>query len=175
MKTLWMVAVAMLGLSATAARAEGIPVTYDPQVITACLSAKSGPARSACIGLGAAHCMTVDTAGSSNAGMGFCFGAERDDWDARLNAAYQTIVAQDGKMDAELKELGSAAPPQVPALKEMQRAWIAYRDASCTYEMSTWGGGSGAGPAGSQCEMQLTGAQALRLIARAEQLEGDTQ
>lgn len=145
-----------------------LPVEYDPTVIEACLSAKSTESRAECIGVGAAHCMLTSDGGSSNAGMGFCYGAERKDWDARLNAAYQELMAAETAMDAEMAEIGSAAAPMAPALQEMQRAWIAFRDASCVYEMTQWGGGSGAGPAGSACTMRMTALQALELMARLD-------
>ncbi|SFN25837.1 Uncharacterized conserved protein YecT, DUF1311 family [Thioclava dalianensis] len=170
----WVVPLVLL-LSATAARSEPVKVPYSPQVLDACLAANVGLARQACIGVGAQYCMAQSGFGSSNAGMGMCFGAERDDWDARLNAAYQAVLKTDGASDAEMKSLGSAAPPQVPALREMQRDWVAFRDAACTYEMTTWGGGSGAGPAGSECEMTLTARQALRLMARRDRLEARSQ
>ena len=50
----------------------------------------------------------------------------------------------------------------------MQRSWIAFRDAACSYEASRWGGGSGAGPAATGCVMQLTARQALRLMGYAD-------
>lgn len=161
-------------MSPAMAGADTLPVDYDPGVIAACLAAKSGAARRDCIGIGAQYCMARG-AGSSNAGIGFCFGAERDDWDRRLNSAYLILLDQARQTDAEMARIGSAAPPEGPALQAMQRAWVAYRDASCQYEMTTWGGGSGAGPGVAHCEMTLTGAQALRLMARADDIEGETQ
>ncbi|WBL31946.1 DUF1311 domain-containing protein [Sinirhodobacter sp. HNIBRBA609] len=145
-----------------------LPVDYDASVVEACLGAKSTEACNECIGVGAAHCMLTSDGGSTNAGMGFCFGAERADWDARLNAAYQELMAAETATDAEMAEIGSAAAPMAPALQQMQRAWIAFRDAACEYEMTQWGGGSGAGPAGSACTMRMTALQALELMARLE-------
>jgi len=113
--------------------------------------------------------MTIDSAGSTNVGMGFCYGAERDDWDARLNASYTQLMAIEKAIDAELEQLGSAAPKTAPVLRDMQRAWIAFRDASCNYEGSQWGGGSGTGPAMSLCAMRMTAEQALTLMARLEE------
>ena len=98
--------------------------------------------------------------------MGFCYGAEYDYWDARLNAAYGALMAMEKAAEAELGELGSAAPSPAAALRDMQRAWIGYRDAACLYEVSQWGGGTGGGPAGAGCMMQITGEQALALEAR---------
>ena len=98
----------------------------------------------------------------------------------RRSAQYWDGAARTGPMalswssrtaaDAELKELGSAAPSPAAALREMQRAWTAYRDAACAYEASTWGGGHRGGPAANQCMMLLTGRQALALEDR---LRGD--
>jgi uncharacterized protein YecT (DUF1311 family) len=64
-----------------------------------------------------------------------------------------------------MADLGSAAPSQGDALKNMQRAWIAYRDATCDYERSHWGGGTGGGPATVSCLMYMTAEQALYLEA----------
>ena len=54
----------------------------------------------------------------------------------------------------------------------MQRAWTAYRDAACAYEVSTWGGATGGGPAGEDCMMRLTARQALVLEDRLRAAAG---
>jgi len=56
-----------------------------------------------------------------------------------------------------------AAPAQAEALRDMQRAWIAFRDATCTYEASQWSGGTGQGPAYEGCVMRMTAEQTLYL------------
>lgn len=153
-------------LAPATAPAQMEPAGYDPAVLEGCLRDRSAASeRAACIGIGAARCRMTE-AGSSNAGIGFCFGEEHADWDARLNAAYATLLEQQGAFDAELRAAGSAAPSMVEALRAMQRAWIAYRDAACDWEASQWGGGSGAGPASLQCLMEVTARQALILNAR---------
>ena len=139
---------------------------FSPEPTESCLAAASDPiGQEACIGTAALACIEGPN-GSSNVGMGFCFGAEHDFWDARLNAAYGALLALEEVNAGELEELGPAAPSAAEALRAMQRAWIAYRDAACEYEVSTWGGGSGGGPAGAQCMMELTGRQALTLETR---------
>ncbi|MDF1620109.1 lysozyme inhibitor LprI family protein [Pseudothioclava nitratireducens] len=153
-------------LAGSAAWGQGdLPVAYDASVLEACLAAKSGDTRRDCIGIAANHCMQASDAGGSNAGMGFCLGAERDDWDARLNAAYQNLLEIEEALDKAMAEV-SSAPQSAPALREMQRAWIAFRDAACDYEVTQWGGGSGGSPAWSACTMRLTGEQAIELIGR---------
>ncbi len=150
-----------------AAPAPAQEITYDPAPLTACLAAnKDRP--DTCIGTASDGCMTAP-GGDTTVGMGICLQGEAQQWDGLLNAAYAQLLAEAEGTDAEMKTLGSAAPAQVPALREMQRSWIAFRDAACGYEASRWGGGSGAGPAASACVMELTARQALRLIAYAGQ------
>ena len=55
------------------------------------------------------------------------------------------------------------SPGVADALREMQRAWIVFRDKACTYEASLWQGGTGRGPAAINCLMQQTARQALSL------------
>ena len=102
--------------------------SYDPAVLTACLSAQKDQPDS-CIGKASGLCMEGE-GGSSTVGMVSCLGAEADQWDEHLNAAYETVLAESERTDAEMKQLGSAADPEVPALHEMQRSWIAFRDAA---------------------------------------------
>ena len=84
----------------------------------------------------------------------------------RLNTAYLALIRAETEMLDDLRKIGATAPDTVTALREMQRAWIPYRDAACWYEYSTWGGGSGGGPANAECLMHLTGRQALEMEAR---------
>ncbi|MEM6577042.1 MAG: lysozyme inhibitor LprI family protein [Pseudomonadota bacterium] len=157
----------ILSLPATAcgiaALAQDIP--WNPDATEACLTSSSDTSeREACIGRSADTC--IDTPdGYTTVGMSFCLGKEAQYWDARLNLAYKDLLAFETSIDAELAELGSAAPSMSKALREMQRAWITYRDTTCAYEASQFGGGTGSGPAAAQCVMRLTGAQALELEA----------
>lgn len=154
--------IAVCAASAAAQDAgDGAP-PFDPAIASACLSGNQGVARQVCIGVAAARCMDSD-AGSTTVGMSYCLGEELDYWDSRLNAAYAKVMAAAETTDAEMVELGSAAPKQAPLLKQMQQDWIAYRDSACSYEGSRWGGGTGAGPAGVDCALVLTARQALWL------------
>ena len=101
--------------------------------------------------------------GETTVGMGGCLDREWQYWDARLNAAYQHQMARAKAIDAEMAGLGVTVPRQSDALREMQRAWIPFRDAKCGYEYSQWGGGTGGGPAITACLMAETGEQALYL------------
>lgn len=147
----------LIPLTGIAAAAQ--QVTFDDAPITTCLTQDGG---TACIGLGASNCTSADF-GGSNVGYGLCFGAELRWWDAELNRTYTALIALFTTRDSEMDGYSSAAPRSVPALRTAQRAWIVWRDAACLFEATTWGGGSGAGPAETECLMRLTGEQALRL------------
>jgi uncharacterized protein YecT (DUF1311 family) len=86
----------------------------------------------------------------SNATYNKCYGRETDVWDARLNAAYKRLLADaDGEDVAE-------------GYRKTQRAWIAYRDASCAQAWLVFKG-TMANPIGSYCRMEKTARQALWL------------
>jgi len=114
-----------------------------------------------CVGASAYACMQNTPGGDSTAGMSGCLGAEADYWDARLNMSYQRAMARARSYDADMG--GSSAPSVAGAMQEMQRAWIGFRDGLCDFERSTWGGGSGGGPATAECLMRATAKQTLYL------------
>ena len=138
-------------------------IPFSPEATEGCLAVAADPA--SCVGLSADACMASPD-GQSTVGMGFCLGREYELWDDRLNAAYGGLMELEKAAEAELKDLGSAAPSPAVALRDMQRAWIPYRTAACAYEWSQWGGGTGAGPASAECMMRLTARQALALEER---------
>ena len=158
-----------LACAAGAATAQGQDTapSFRPDATLACVEAAraDGTDPALCIGTAAEACMVTNEGGGSTAGMGFCLGAEAGWWDDRLNAAYKALVVAHTALDAEMADLGSAAPRRVPALRDMQRAWIAFRDAACEYEVTGWGGGTGGGPAWAGCILDMTARQALRLEA----------
>ena len=160
------VAAAALGAAVVAGLARAQPeLAFLPQATEMCLSQAVGPAREICVGLSAAACMETPD-GYTTVGMSVCLGSELEYWDGRLNAAYRSLLETDGRTDAEMADLGSAAPQLVPALREMQRAWISFRDAACAYERAQWGGGTGGGPASAHCAMTITARQAMVLEDR---------
>lgn len=114
-----------------------------------------------CIGRAAAACMT-QPGGSSTVGMGFCLDRELAWWDGLLNQNYTQLRQA---MQAADEGLPDNLAIQASSLRDMQRAWIGYRDARCSHEASLWQGGTGAGPATLQCLLQETAEQALYLGA----------
>ncbi|MBT8460728.1 MAG: DUF1311 domain-containing protein [Boseongicola sp.] len=152
-------------MGAGAANAEELSFTMAPT--QACLADAEGVDRISCAGASAEYCMSKP-AGSSTVGMGFCLGRELGDWDDRLNAAYAELRRVERRVMEEAKTLELRVPDTVLALRNMQRAWMQFRDATCTYEFSTWGGGTGGGPANTACLLDLTARQTLMLEDRLE-------
>ncbi|SFL92439.1 lysozyme inhibitor LprI family protein [Shimia aestuarii] len=139
-------------------------LVFSPEATESCLAGLvAGQDQTTCVGASANACMDATQGGWSTVGMSGCYEQERLYWDARLNAAYGRVRAEAKKIDAEMQEIGSSAPSQADALRDMQRAWIGYRDATCDYERSLWGGGTGGGPATVSCHMYMTAAQARYL------------
>lgn len=140
---------------------DGLP--YDEDVLPACLMFRANLSeREDCIGLAANRCQ-YNGAGSSNAGISACLAREADQWDARLNNVYAKLKKQEADEDAGAKAENAPGTDQEARLVEMQRNWIAFRDAACMFEHAQWGGGSGGGVGHVSCVMEQTARQALRL------------
>lgn len=156
MKT-WMILLTALAVPANPAMAQGL--NYSDEATEACLAQvdEGGDPRS-CIGRSADLCMETSEGGYSTVGMGGCLDRERAYWDGVLNARYGDMRARAADFDAAGGPGGTET-----ALRDMQRAWIDFRDATCAFEASQWGGGTGAGPAALSCLMRMTGEQALYL------------
>ncbi len=87
--------------------------------------------------------------GSSNLGTADCYRVEWAIWDELLNENFK-----------ELREYLDDA--QAAKLREMQRAWIAYRDTTCNFYMVKING-SMAIPMGNACAARETARRALLL------------
>lgn len=142
----------------TAAPAAAQELAYSDYATDACL--QSGRDYTKCIGLSSLQCMQDTPGGFSTYGEGGCLDAELQYWDRLLNTNYKARMASSERNDVENTGFG---PSQAEALKQMQRAWIPYRDAKCDFERSQWGGGTGGGPATLNCLMNITAHQAVFL------------
>lgn len=157
-----------LALAGSAASAQQSFDAYDPTILKTCLiQTEASGLQSDCIGQGAAACIAGD-AGSSNVGYGMCLSAEWQDWDDRLNELYPILMQQQRELGVHVQASIPAFPNPADALRDMQRAWITYRDLACDWERLQWSGGTGAGPAATQCMLELTAQQMLFLNARAQ-------
>lgn len=152
-------------LLALLVRAATAQTTLDAGLVETCLAQAEPSSRSNCIGRAAEACM-AEPGTSSTVGMTECLGLELTWWDHRLNRAYALLMELERESGAELRAVASAASDPAEALRDMQRAWIGWRDAACFYERSQWGGGTGGGPAYQDCAMRMTAEQALDLDNR---------
>ncbi len=141
-------------------------LTYDATLTESCIA--TAPDTTKCIGRAAESCMEATPGGYSTLGVGACLSREAEWWDARLNVVYRQLTAQHRVGDAENASWGLPNPAMESSLRDMQRTWIAYRDATCDWERAQWGGGTGQGPAGAKCLMRLTGEQTLLMESRLE-------
>jgi uncharacterized protein YecT (DUF1311 family) len=146
---------ALMVLGATPLAAQDL--VFDIAPVEACIRANGGED---CAGRAADKCMEQSPGGYTTVGMGACTDHERAYWDGWLNTVYQQLYA---KLAAEDAQIQSHAPKQAEALRDMQRAWIGFRDAKCGYVASQWGGGTGAGPAAVSCHLHETARQMLYL------------
>lgn len=146
-----------MALAGPAMAQDGMP-EFDAAITDSCLASDADPM--SCIGKAASAC--IDTpSGSTTVGMSWCLSQELAQWDGLLNDSYGKVMARSKATDAEMADIASAAPEQAPLLRQMQRDWMAYRDSACSYEGSRWGGGTGAGPAGTDCMLTQTARQYL--------------
>jgi len=148
--------------AAAPATAQDLVFSITP-VLTCMAGSEEDAERQSCIGLAAEACIAATPGGGSTLGMGSCISRELDYWDDLLNARYQALREREAREDAEMASSGFSLPNQADALRDMQRAWIGFRDATCGFEAAQWGGGTGAGPATVGCLMRETGAQVIYL------------
>lgn len=152
-----------LVLAALPAAVAAQDLVFEIEHTRACLAEAAGfDERRACIGASAERCTTATPEGGSTIGITACLDREFGAWDQALNAAYGALRDRERAEDAETAGQ-PGYPSQADALRDMQRAWIAFRDATCDFERAQWGGGTGAGPAGAGCLMRMTGEQTLYL------------
>jgi uncharacterized protein YecT (DUF1311 family) len=153
----------LLALALLAGPAAAQDITYSDNATATCLAeAEEFADKRACIGLSANLCMEAP-GGYSTYGMGGCLDGELTFWDGLLNENYRARMVQAKSADEDAAMYQPELPKQAEALRDMQRAWITFRDAACDYERSQWGGGTGGGPATLMCLMRMTGEQALLL------------
>ena len=106
-------------------------------------------AAESCIGTLSRPCLDDDKT-KSTADMNACIERERAVWDNILNESYRRLRA---KLDAD----------QQGKLRDMQRAWIASRDATCHFYWDYYQG-TMASPMSSSCVNRETARRALFLL-----------
>jgi len=109
------------------------------------------------LGAGENHCFfslvaapCIKAEGDSNLATADCYRIETEIWDGLLNDNYKELMESLDDKEQEEK------------LREMQRAWIAHRDASCGFYWHKIQG-SMAVPMGAACLLRETGRRAMLL------------
>ena len=111
----------------------------------------------------ASHDCVVANGGGPNMVLAACAEAETAHWDAVLNEAYARLLTLARQREAD--DLGYAPDTLEFALREVQRAWIGYRDATCAHALSLAAPfGSAAGPAYQHCMGRQTARQYFELL-----------
>ena len=101
----------------------------------------------------------------SNADTRACADREFRKHDAELNRLFKKLLQDAAGQDEE--QPGYGVPP-VEALKQSQRAWIAFRDANCHWKSTSFYGGTGQSVIMSSC-------LAIATRDRVEELKNATQ
>ena len=139
-------------------------VDYSDALVKQCLSLAENPAEErACAGVSAKACQDASDYGSSTIGLQECSSLEREFWDQKLNAHYTELMARARAADAEGEDDPRVTAKIADKLREMQRRWIPFRDATCAYEASQWQGGTISGPVYADCLLRMTADQAVYL------------
>ena len=148
----------LLAPAAAPAAAQGAPAA-DAGAVRACLEgAAPYDAAPACIGAAADACQAGPD-GASTMGIVACLSSEADAWDAHLNDEY-------GRLRERLRGADAAGPGAISrgdALRDAQRAWIAFRDADCALAHAIWQDGTIRGPVAASCRLEHTARRALAL------------
>lgn len=149
----------LLGVLTTSALAQDKPTTKDTATIQKCIKAKTGRhwAWERCIGIISEPC-AKDEGSMTPSEVIACEAREQAVWDAILNDSYKRLRV---KLDDE----------QQVKLRDMQRAWMTYRDKNCAF-LYDYFQGTMANPMIAACTSRATGMQALYLRGFADDAEG---
>ena len=112
-----------------------------------------------CLGQAAGQCQDLPD-GSTTIGIAQCIQAETAEWDAILNEEYKATQAVNAEADAAGY---STVMDRTDALRDAQRAWIAFRDADCAARYAMWQDGTIRTIVGANCHLTMTAGRAIEL------------
>lgn len=128
---------------------------FDIAPTADCAAAGGG---ASCAGLAAAACMAADPAMADA-----CLAAEADWWRAERDRAFAAALAMAQGRDSATWE--NPPPSMAAGLRDMERAWLAFRDARCGMERSRWWEHPDAERHWRGCMMRMTAAEVAVLTA----------
>lgn len=88
-------------------------------------------------------------------------------WDHKATAEYERVLAAYLEMEGGNGGV-QMAPDRSEALKALQAAWLAYRDAKCANEVAGFGIGAGAPMAAESCRLWESAEHAVYLSGRGK-------
>ncbi|MCB9994666.1 MAG: DUF1311 domain-containing protein [Hyphomicrobiaceae bacterium] len=113
-----------------------------------------------CIGVVSEACQRETPSNTSTLGMTNCTRRETLWWDQKLNDYYRVLQK-------------NLEPALFEQLRDTQRKWIAWRDASCDFEYTFWQDGSIRNIFYSSCQLQMTADRMIDLRTMLDWLNID--
>nr|WP_272210049.1 lysozyme inhibitor LprI family protein [Marinicella sp. W31]MDC2875906.1 DUF1311 domain-containing protein [Marinicella sp. W31] len=139
-------------------------VIYSDDLVSQCVNlAETEVEMRACAGVSAQACQNASDYGSTTIGLQECSALETKFWDSWLNRTYRELQARAKAADAEAVDDPRANGEIAESLRDMQRVWINFRDATCEFEANQYQGGTIAGPVYAGCRLWMTADQAIYL------------
>lgn len=140
------------------------PGVAGPNATATCLDAAGdAAARAACIGETSRACAAA-FAEPTPLDRAVCLNGETEWWQARLDPAYDRMMARAEKLDAMIASvMGTAGPPLTADVAAMQEAWTAWRETRCTFAAALHRGSPERMVFASDCMLELTAEQVLLL------------
>ncbi len=133
----------------------------DVEAIRGCLDI-AGNGAAGCVGRVSEPCQ-AEAGGATTLGITGCEQREAAAWDVLLNEEYRATRAWAEAADRAEAEYAPEFAVMAEALRDAQRAWIAYRDAECALDYARWGSGSMRHVAAAGCVLDMTAARAVEL------------
>ncbi len=165
MMRIWIItSVATMVLLPQLAVAQDMP--YDPAATQSCLAEMADTDMentNVCVGRSAEQCADASVGGFSTRSMTACMSAEYGLFDEMLNVEYAKVRGLAADLDKQVNGTSFDDVSMGDRLVQMQRAWIAYRDATCAYERRQFDGGTIGELVYIDCLTTLTADQAFRL------------
>lgn len=150
---------ALIALLPTATAAQQLTASQD--IVQECFNnTPLGETRPACIRNASNECQGQKN-GSTTLGIAECNQSETAHWDEILNAQYQFL--RNAYTNAPTDTTDAGPDELLHDLRESQRAWIAYRDADCSFAYTRWQGGSIRTIIHTNCLMEFTAIRAFEL------------
>ncbi|WP_292288044.1 lysozyme inhibitor LprI family protein [Marivita sp.] len=135
-------------------------LTIDPQIVRDCFATtETGAFFPACLGQASGQCQDLP-GGSTTIGIAECIAAETAEWDTILNEEYQATQKVNESADTDGL---SQVMDRSDALRDAQRAWIAFRDADCGARYAMWQNGTIRTIVAANCHLTMTAQRAISL------------